>query len=54
MRQQELNIWLTLQIKFYKLNWSWQSLHKKKCYKRGLYRDNGKDENNNFFCGDIF
>jgi hypothetical protein len=20
-----------------------------KCYKRGLYRDNGKDENNNFF-----
>jgi hypothetical protein len=25
-----------------------------KCYKRGLYRDNGKDENNNFFCGAIF
>jgi hypothetical protein len=23
-----------------------------KCYKRGLYRDNGKDENNNFFCGE--
>jgi hypothetical protein len=21
-----------------------------KCYKR-VYRDNGKDENNNFFCG---